>query len=101
MPDQYEILTAGDYLNPTTGNTNRREEGDIVPAGELDQDAANGWLSTQGHVREVEGYAKWNLPELEAAAKKRKLEVNGTGKDGAVLKRDLVDALEAHDREER
>lgn len=37
--------------------------------------------------------------ELQAEADKRGLEVEGTGKDGAVVKADLVKALEADDAE--
>lgn len=44
------------------------------------------------------GFDKLNLDELKAEADKRGLEVEGTGKDGNVLKADLVAALEADDK---
>lgn len=43
------------------------------------------------------GYAGMKPDELQALADERKLEVTGTGKDGNVLKGDLVAALEADD----
>jgi hypothetical protein len=43
------------------------------------------------------GYAGKSPDELKALADERELEVTGTGKDGNVLKGDLVAALEAYD----
>lgn len=43
------------------------------------------------------GYAGQSPDELKAEAEKRDLTVEGTGKDGNVLKGDLVAALEADD----
>lgn len=43
------------------------------------------------------GYAGQTADELQAEADERGLEVEGTGKDGNVLKADLVSALEADD----
>jgi hypothetical protein len=42
-------------------------------------------------------YGKQTVTELEETADHRGLEVEGTGKDGKVLKQDLVDALAADD----
>lgn len=46
----------------------------------------------------TDGYASQTVDELEAEAARRSLEVTGTGKDGNVLKKDLVAALEADDK---
>lgn len=43
------------------------------------------------------GYGDQKVGDLAAEAEKRNLEVEGTGKDGKVLKADLVAALEADD----
>lgn len=43
------------------------------------------------------GYADENKDALQAEADRRGLTVNGTGKDGAIVKDDLVAALEADD----
>ena len=43
------------------------------------------------------GYAGMKPDELQALADERELKVTGTGKDGNVLKGDLVAALEADD----
>lgn len=43
------------------------------------------------------GYAGQKVGELEAEVAKRELEVEGSGKDGKVVKADLVAALEADD----
>lgn len=43
------------------------------------------------------GYADQSVEELQALVDERELEVEGTGKDGNVLKKDLVAALEADD----
>lgn len=45
-----------------------------------------------------EGYDAQTVDELEAEASRRGIEVTGTGKDGNVLKKDLVAALEADDK---
>lgn len=42
-------------------------------------------------------YAGMKPDELQAIADERQLSVEGTGKDGNVLKADLVSALDAHD----
>lgn len=42
-------------------------------------------------------YGAMTKDELQAEAERRKLEVKGTGKDGAVVKADLVAALTAAD----
>lgn len=42
-------------------------------------------------------YSAMGVEELQTLADERKLEVTGTGKDGNVLKSDLVAALEASD----
>lgn len=46
---------------------------------------------------EDKGYAGMKPDELQAMADERELKVTGTGKDGNVLKGDLVAALEADD----
>lgn len=45
------------------------------------------------------GYEDQSVDELEVEADRRDLKVEGTGKDGNVLKADLVAALEADDKE--
>lgn len=42
-------------------------------------------------------YDDWKVAELQAEADKRELEVTGSGKDGKVLKADLVAALREDD----
>lgn len=45
-------------------------------------------------------YSTWSPDDLKAEVETRELEVTGTGKDGNVLKADMVAALEADDAEE-
>ena len=45
-------------------------------------------------------YDELSVEELEAEASRRELEVQGTGANGNVLKKDLIAALEADDNKE-
>jgi len=81
-------------------------DGKVLDAGqsfEVPPDAA-ATLLDGGGVEEGTGsataptdYADQSVKELEAEATSRGLEVEGTGKDGNVLKSDLIDALTADD----
>lgn len=66
---------------------------DLVHADNLGGKAAKA-ESTGGDDK---GYAGQGVDELKALADERELTVTGTGKDGNVLKGDLVAALEADD----
>lgn len=44
---------------------------------------------------EATDYQSMNVDELQALADERELEITGTGKDGNVVKADLVNALQA------
>lgn len=46
----------------------------------------------------AESYDDMGVDELKAEVDRRSLDVTGTGKDGNVLKKDLVAALEADDK---
>lgn len=48
---------------------------------------------------DVPPYDEWKKADLEAEAERRGLEVEGSGNNGAVVKADLVAALEADDEE--
>lgn len=48
-------------------------------------------------VPDREPYTHWPIDELEKEVDARGLEIAGTGKDGNVVKADMVTALEAHD----
>jgi len=81
-------------------NTTVTTGGRIYPVGTPEADVAAGipdkfWDSGSGSGG---GYADQNADALKAEADRRGLEVEGTGKDGNVLKADLVSALEAHDK---
>ena len=52
---------------------------------------------TDGSGSDAGGYDSQTKDDLQAEADKRGLEVEGTGKDGNVVKADLVAALEADD----
>lgn len=43
-------------------------------------------------------YQEMTVPDLEALAEERGIEVSGTGANGGVLKEDLVNALNTYDR---
>lgn len=66
------------------------EGGDAPQAGDGDSDESAA----------DKGYADRKVDELQAEADERGLEVEGSGKDGKVLKADLVAALEADDASE-
>lgn len=46
---------------------------------------------------EQETYGRWQKPQLESEVARRGLDVEGTGRDGAVLVDDLRNALRADD----
>lgn len=62
---------------------------------------------TEENADEIPPYPKWTLPDLEREVEERNaeedrdeadlIEVEGTGKDGNVVKADLIRALEADD----
>lgn len=51
------------------------------------------------NLRRSSKYGGMKPEELQALASERELNVEGTGRDGNVLKADLVAALDAHDAE--
>lgn len=69
-------------------------ESDIKDASKIGADV---WDSDTGGGGDVTGYNALKVADLETEAEKRGLEVEGTGKDGKVVKADLVAALEAAD----
>lgn len=66
---------------------------DLVDKGNLEDGKADKAPASDGD----KGYAGQSPDELKAEVEKRDLTVTGTGKDGNVLKGDLVAALEADD----
>lgn len=65
----------------------------------VQEDDEVGYLLDAGALeRDTDSYAAKSPEELQAEADRRGLNVEGTGKDGNVLKADLVAALEAHDQ---
>lgn len=62
---------------------------------------------TEENADQVPPYSEWSVPDLEREVEERnaeedrdeddKIEVVGTGKNGGVLKQDLIAALEADD----
>lgn len=74
--------------------------GELYPAGTAESDvktkiADEFWTGDAGSGSS--GYSGQSVEELQAEADKRGLEVEGTGKNGNVLKGDLVAALEQDD----
>jgi hypothetical protein len=57
-------------------------------------------LRDEGHLIRADDpdYRDWSPEELHAAADARGVSVTGTGKDGHVLKADLITALETDDK---
>lgn len=101
MPDAYNALTHPIDL----------ADGRILASGELadvdltvDHNArlvADGTLAIPGEAPAAElpsPYAELRKPELEELVAQRELQVQGTGKDGAVTVPDLRAALEANDQ---
>lgn len=74
---------------------------DLVDEGNLESKAAAKAAKTEapagGSTSGDKGYAGQTPDELKTEAESRGLTVEGTGKDGNVLKGDLVAALEADD----
>lgn len=78
--------------------------GELYPAGTAEGDvkakiADEFWSGDagSGSSSSSSSYASQSVEELQAEVDKRGLAVEGTGKDGNVLKRDLVAALEQDD----
>ena len=88
-----------------TLNTTVMVDGVIYDAGTPESDikgeiTAQGVWDGEADAKEETGgagYSDQGVDDLTKLAAERKLEVEGTGKDGNVLKDDLVKALEADD----
>lgn len=82
--------------NPETLEATALLEGSEVPEWATDLVHPDN-LTIGGDSGADKGYEGQTVDELQAEADRRGLEVEGTGKDGNVLKGDLVAALEADD----
>jgi hypothetical protein len=76
--------------------------GELYPAGTAEGDvkakiADEFWTGDAGSGSSSSSYSGQSVEELQAEADKRGLTVEGSGKDGNVLKRDLVAAHEQDD----
>jgi hypothetical protein len=97
-----EYLFVGEHAD-TLASGRHVAPGDSVPADAVDLDDQHDCnLVDEGRLvpispPEPSAYEKQSADELQAEAERRGLEVDGTGADGNVLKKDLVAALEAHD----
>jgi hypothetical protein len=97
-----EYLFVGEHAD-TLASGRHVAPGDSVPADAVDTDDQHDCnLVDEGRLVAISpparnAYEKRPADELQAEADRRGLEVEGTGADGNVLKKDLVAALEAHD----
>jgi hypothetical protein len=73
-----------------------------LPSAEVETPEARRLRTEQAHraERERPSYDQLTTSQLKAEADRRELEVEGTGKDGNVVKNDLVAALQAADEDE-
>lgn len=65
---------------------------------QADKIVADVWDRPADGAGETDGYVGWKVDDLAAEAEKRGLTVEGSGKDGKVVKADLVAALDADDK---
>lgn len=93
------VTVGGDTYK--AGSTVPKDVADLIdhPRAWATDDAASSSDSGTGNdpSGDDKDYAGKSPDELKALADERKLDVTGTGKDGNVLKGDLVAALEADD----
>lgn len=83
--------------NPDTLEATALLAGEPVPDWVTDDLVHPDNFESASAAKESTGYGSQKAGDLQDEADKRGLTVDGTGKDGAVVKADLVAALEADD----